>query len=206
MNYVAKDMNPKLKFLKQLITLFFGAGVLSFGIAMYIKANLGADPLTTFLVGLSKTLNINIGRASQVTMLVTLIIILIVDKKYVGVGTIVNAFLTGELLNLFMMMNLDKYDSLVSRIIILSIGVIAYGVGLSIIILAGLGQGSVDSIMSILKDKYNISIERARRILDLVLLIIGVGLGGSLGIGTLMGAFLNGPIMAWILKRFNKIV
>lgn len=192
-----------LNLLMRLIILFIGSSSLSFGIAMYLKADFGSDPLTTFLVGLSKILHISIGRSSQITMMITLIAIFFVDKKYIGLGTVINVFLTGELLNLFMGINLEIYSSTAWRLLILAIGLLTYSLGLSIIILAGLGQGSVDSIMSIIKDKFNISVRKARIILDVFLLIIGVILGGPIGIGTGIGAFLNGPMMAGILKLFD---
>lgn len=198
-----KSGKNNLKLWRRLIILFIGSSTLSFGIAMYLKADLGSDPLTTFLVGLSKIINISIGRATQMTMLITLIVIFFLDRKYIGLGTIINVFLTGELLNLFMRINLENYNSTTWRLIILAIGLLTYSIGLAIIIMAGLGQGAVDSIMSILKDKFNISVRKARTILDVALLVIGVILGGPIGIGTGIGALVNGPLMAGTLKFFN---
>lgn len=198
------DKNSGLKFLRQLIVLIIGDIILSFGISMYLKANLGSDPVTTFVDGVSIVSNISVGRASQIVMLVVLIAIFILDKQYIGIGTVINAFLIGGLLNLFMGMNFGIYSSLFPRVLVLFIGVLANGIGLSVVLLSNLGQGAVDSLMSILKDKFSTSVKTARIILDIILVVIGVLLGAPIGLGTIIGSIFNGVVMNKMVNLFNK--
>lgn len=189
-----KRSKTKLIFRKAFL-LIMGLAIMSLGIAFYLKAGLGANPLTTFTHGFSRTLNISVGRSSQLIMAITMVVIFFVERKRIGIGTIVNAILTGEFINLFMKINTGS-GSLLSSLFILSIGIVAFAVGLAMYVKAELGEGAIDAIMIILRDRFSINIKRARLILDIALVILGVFLGGSVGIGTVVGTLLTGPIMA----------
>lgn len=196
------ETRDRFSFIQKLSILIIGAIITSFGISMYLKANFGTDPLTTFVVGISNQLNISVGRASQVSMLSVLVIIFFIDRKLIGIGTFVNTFLTGEFLNMFMKVNINPV-MMEHRIPVLAIGILSFSLGLSMYVLSDLGEGPVDSIMSIIKDRFNVSVERARIILDISLVVIGYLLGAHVGIGTVFGMVLTGIIMGKVIQLVN---
>lgn len=191
--------------LYRLFVLFAGLVIMSYGITMYLKAGLGTDPITTFVEGVSKSMGISIGRASQLTCGILIIIIFMIDRKRIGLGTFVNAFLTGELLNLFMNMRINP-SSITMRIIVLSIGIITFAIGLALFIISKMGEGPVDVIMLIFIDRTHMPMAKARIIVDLVLVLGGALLGAPIGVGTLAGTFLTGAIMGKTIEFANRYI
>ena len=181
-----------------------GLMIMSFGIAMYLKAGLGANPLTTFTQGVAKTINISVGRASQFIMFCTMIIIFFIERERIGIGTIINAILTGEFINLFMKINFNN-SMMIHNISILMIGILTFAIGLGMYVMAGLGEGAIDSIMIILQNRLNINIKKSRMILDIILVISGFLLGGDIGVGTILGMILTGIIMGRTMEIINRL-
>ena len=195
--------SKKTSLVKKLLILTMGVTIMSFGIMMYLKAGFGTDPITTFTRGSSIFLNISIGRASQLVMGIILIIIFFIDRKRIGIGAFVNAFLTGESLNLFMRLPIES-SNLFIRILILAIGIVTFGVGVALFIISDLGEGPIDIIMGMIIDHFKISLQKSRIILDIILVIIGRTLGAPLGIGTILGVLLTGTAIAKTLVINQK--
>jgi len=192
------------KFTKKLIILFVGLIIMSFGITLYLQAGFGADPITTLTSGVSKVLGISVGKASIVTMSFLMLIILIIDRKRIGIGTFANTFLTGVLIDLFMKINMNT-SSTIFRLFLLFAGVVSFAIGLAMFIVSELGEGPVDVLMLIFKDRKGIGIERARLVVDTVLILLGFLMGANIGIGTITGTFFTGIIMGKTIKAFQKI-
>ncbi|GIO08666.1 hypothetical protein J31TS6_46940 [Brevibacillus reuszeri] len=192
-------MKTSLSKTRQTITnvllLLLGLLIMSFGIAMYLKAGLGANPLTTLTDGFSKTFSLSVGRASQVIMLGLIIVVFFIDRKRIGIGTIANAFLTGLFINLFMGINFHQ-PTMLFEAMIFTVAVLAFAVGLAMYVSAGLGEGAVDAFMIIIRDRYNVNLKNARIVLDIILVVFGIILGGSVGIGTIIGTLMTGVIMS----------
>ena len=191
--------------LYKLLVLFSGSVIMSYGITMYLKAGLGTDPITTLVEGVSKTMGISVGRASQLTSGLLIVVTFMIDRKRIGLGTFVNAFLTGELLNLFMNMDLNP-TTIAMRLIVLAVGVITFAIGLALFIISKLGEGPVDALMLIFIDRTHMSIGKARIIVDTILVLGGAILGASVGVGTLAGTFLTGVIMGKTIKFANHYI
>lgn len=189
----------KTSLIKKLLILTMGVTIMSFGIMMYLKAGFGTDPITTFTRGNSIFLNISIGRASQLVMGLILVIIFFIDRRRIGIGAFVNAFLTGELLNIFMKLPIES-SNLWIRLLILAIGIGTFGLGVALFIISDLGEGPVDIIMGMIIDHFKISLQRSRIILDIILVILGRSLGAPIGLGTILGVLLTGTAIAKTLE------
>ena len=189
--------------MRKFIILFLASIIMSFGISLYLKADLGVDPITTFASGVANVFNVIIGRGSQISMTLFLIIIFIIDKKRIGIGTLVNAYLTGELLNLFMRLNINT-SSLGIRLILLSAGIILFGIGLAMFVISELGEGPVDAIILIFTDKYKLSFQKSKTIGDFILVVAGYLMGSSIGLGTILGTVLTGLIMAKTIELYKR--
>jgi len=86
-------------------------------------------------------------------------------------------------------------------------GVVVIGLGSALYIGAGLGSGPRDGLMLGLS-KYSIkgrqiSIRVARTFVELTVMVAGLFLGGSIGVGTLIFMFGIGPLVQLILPRFE---
>lgn len=191
--------------IKKSTIVILGLMVMALGIVLYLKSNLGVDPLTAFMDGLAKTFSISIGRASQGLMFFLIIIIFFVERKRLGIGTILNALLVGVFIDLFMNIGfLNPVNQFLAFILLIS-GVILLAVGIAIYISVGFGEGAVDAIMVMIDSRLNMEMKWIKILLDGLLFVLAFLLRGQIGIGTIVGMLLTGPIIGLTLKKINII-
>jgi len=182
-----------------------GLAFFGFGIALFLRANLGLAPWDIFHKGLSKKLDISIGLVI-VGVGLLLLLLWIPLRQRPGVGTILNAIEIGLVVNLTKPL-IGEPDQLIIRALMVIAGVFVIGLGSALYIGAGLGSGPRDGLMLGLS-KYairghQISIRVARTFVELTVMVAGLFLGGSIGVGTLIFMFGIGPLVQLILPRFE---
>ena len=182
-----------------------GLAFFGFGITLFLRANLGLAPWDIFHKGLSKKLDISIGLVI-VGVGLLLLLLWIPLRQRPGVGTILNAIEIGLVVNLTKPL-IGEPDQLIIRALMVIAGVLVIGLGSALYIGAGLGSGPRDGLMLGLS-KYairghQISIRVARTFVELTVMVAGLFLGGSIGIGTLIFMFGIGPLVQLILPRFE---
>ncbi len=195
---------PKL-YAEKLARCITGLAFFGFGITLFLRANLGLAPWDIFHKGLSEKLDISIGLVIEGVGLL-LLLLWIPLRQRPGVGTILNALEIGFVVNLTKPL-IGEPDLLVIRALMVVAGVLVIGLGSALYIGAGLGSGPRDGLMLGLS-KYSIrgrqiSIRVARTVVELTVMVAGLFLGGSIGIGTLIFMFGIGPLVQLILPRFE---
>ena len=195
---------PKL-YAEKLARCITGLAFFGFGITLFLRANLGLAPWDIFHKGLSEKLDISIGLVIEGVGLL-LLLLWIPLRQRPGVGTILNALEIGFVVNLTKPL-IGEPDQLIIRALMVVAGVLVIGLGSALYIGAGLGSGPRDGLMLGLS-KYSIkgrqiSIRVARTVVELAVMVAGLFLGGSIGIGTLIFMFGIGPLVQLILPRFE---
>jgi len=185
--------------------VLFGSLLIAIGILFFVISEKGADPISTFLLGILNFAPISIGLASQIFNLGVLVVIFMLDRRHLGAGSILNAFFIGLFVNIctpFVIFIAD-YTHIAVQILF---GPLLIGVGSGIYMSAKLGSGAIEGLMLYLADKLIISIKVSRMLLDGVLVFIGIALGSAWGIGSVLGIALIGPIIAVTIKILNKVL
>ena len=90
------------------------------------------------------------------------------------------------------------------QILMAVLAVLLVGLGSGFYLIANLGPGPRDGLMTGLQRKTNLPIALVRVFLEITVVSIGWYLGGSVGIGTLLFAFGIGPAVALGLFLVNK--
>ena len=182
-----------------------GLAFFGFGISLFLRANLGLAPWDIFHKGLSKKLDISIGLVI-VGVGLLLLLLWIPLRQRPGVGTILNALEIGFVVNLTKPL-VGEPDQLVMRTLMVIAGVLVIALGSALYIGAGLGSGPRDGLMLGLSKRSiagrQISIRLARTVIELTVMVAGLFLGGSIGVGTLIFMFGIGPLVQQILPRFE---
>ena len=182
-----------------------GLAFFGFGITLFLRANLGLAPWDIFHKGLSKKLDVSIGLVI-VGVGLLLLLLWIPLRQWPGVGTILNALEIGFVVNLTKPL-VGEPDQLVVRTLMVIAGVLVIALGSALYIGAGLGSGPRDGLMLGLSKRSiagrPISIRLARTVIELTVMVAGLFLGGSIGIGTLIFMFGIGPLVQLILPRFE---
>lgn len=192
-------------FAEKLARCITGLAFFGFGITLFIRANLGLAPWDIFHKGLSEKLDVSIGLVIEGVGLL-LLLLWIPLRQRPGVGTILNALEIGFVVNLTKPL-IGEPDQLVIRALMVLAGVLVIAMGSALYIGAGLGSGPRDGLMLGLSKRSiggrQISIRLARTVIELTVMVAGLFLGGSVGIGTLIFMFGIGPLVQLILPRFE---
>ena len=191
---------PWAEILRRLPRVVVGLVLFGVGIAMMVAGDLGLGPWDVFHQGVSDLSGVRIG---TVTVIVGFIILLgfIPLREKVGVGTILNAFLIGMTVNAVLSV-LKTPDAMWLRALLMVGGPVVIALGSGLYIGGGLGPGPRDGIMTGLA-KRGIKISTARTGIEVTVLLAGIALGGSAGIGTLWFAFGIGPMVAYFLPKLT---
>jgi uncharacterized membrane protein YczE len=187
------------------IRLLIGYFVCATGMVMTINANLGVAPWDVFHQGLGNVFNLPIGRANIIAGLI-IILVNIYFGQDIGWGTIFNMIFIGTFIDILMLNKLIPiFDGFLPSLIMMLLGMIVLGYGCYIYIGAGFGAGPRDGLMVALTKKTNKSVRFVKNSLEIIVVIIGYFLGGSVGIGTAIMSIGGGYFFQFVFKtvKFN---
>lgn len=187
------------------IRLFVGYFVCAIGMVMTINANLGVAPWDVLHQGLGNVTGLTIGKANIMVGL-TIIIIDIVLGQNIGWGTIFNMTTIGVFIDILMSNNLIPiFDSFLPSLLMMILGMLILGYGVFIYIGAGYGAGPRDGLMVALTIITKKSVRFVKNSVEILALIVGYFLGGSVGIGTAIMSILGGYFFQFAFKtvKFN---
>lgn len=177
-----------------------------FGVYLTIQANIGAGPWDVLNLGLSKTFGILYGTASVIVSY-SILGIDIMLKEPIGIAMFIDAFVVGKSVDLFNRLNVvKKCQSPVVGVIVMLIGLVIIAYTQYTYMSASLGCGPRDTLLvALTKRAGRIPIGAVSVALLSLATFIGWILGGPVGIGTLICAFVSGPIMQMAFKsvRFD---
>ena len=100
----------------------------------------------------------------------------------------------------------QNLDSLVVRVVVNGLGCVILAFGMTIVIKSDAGTGPNDLVAVVLSDKLHRAFSVVRVIVDIAFVMVGFLLGGAIGIGTLICAFLVGPVAGRFLPVSEKLV
>ncbi len=178
------------------------AGLVLFGVAIgsMARADLGLPPWDVLHQGVAERTGLAMGTAAIVVG-VAVLLLWIPLRERVGIGTVANALIIGLVIDATMAV-LDTPASMVARVGLLVVGVALFGPGSGLYIGAGLGPGPRDGLMTALARRGR-SVRTVRTAIELTVLAVGVALGGSVGIGTVLFAVTVGPNVHLFLDRMT---
>jgi len=83
-------------------------------------------------------------------------------------------------------------------------GVVTIAIGSGLYLASDLGPGPRDGLMTGLHVRFGWSIRRARMSIELIVLVAGYLLGGTIGLGTIVFALAIGPLVQVSLRVFDR--
>jgi len=183
--------------------LFSGFLAWGFGLALFVRANLGLGPWDAFHQGLGFQIGITIGQASIIAGVIVLLFWIPLRQR-LGLGTVLNVLTIGPFTDLGLWLLPQEIESLWLRGAMLAGGMACVGLGSALYLPAGLGAGPRDGLMMGLHAKLGWSIRASRTAVEASALAIGWAMGGTVGIGTLVFAFGIGPLVQASLTHSRR--
>jgi len=181
----------------RVLILFAGLIIFGLGDSLLIQGNQGNAPWTVFAQGITIKTGMSIGFATLLISTFVLLIWIPLREKP-GFGTLSNIVLIATFIQVGTEIFPEQH-SLVSGISFDLIGIAMVGLGSSLYITCGLGPGPRDGAMTGIHYRTGIRVGRVRLGIELVVLVIGWLLGGTVGIGTALFALLIGQSVAIFL-------
>lgn len=192
--------------LHEWLQIVLGLFVFSFGVHLTIFAGIGVAPWDCFGMGVANHTPLNYGLAMTATSVLILIIDLLLRER-IGFGTIIDALLTGNFVELFNQINpLPENRSVWLGVLIMLAGLAIMAVGQWIYMRAAQGCGPRDSLLvGIGKRLKRLPIGAVQMFIWGAVLLVGWLLGGPVGVGTLICTFGAGTVMqvVYSLLRFE---
>lgn len=180
----------------QWLQIVAGLLVFSLGVHLTIYANIGLAPWDCLGMGIAKHTPLNYG-LSMTCMAVIILLIDLALRERIGYGTIIDALLTGNFVQMYNDLNpLPENQNLWAGIVLMAIGFVFMALGMWIYMKAGQCCGPRDALLVGLgKRMPGLPIGLVEIFLWTAVLLIGWLLGGPVGIGALISTFGAGAVM-----------
>ena len=207
---------PVKEWTVRILLLLAGLVTAHLGVTLFLLTELGSDPFNVLIQGLFRTSSsitgwgfLTHGRVHIAVSLLIILVLLLTDRSYVKIGTLICMVFGGPIIDFFTML-LNPLDLQLSplpvRIAVLAAGCVILAFGMTVVIKSDAGTGPNDLVAIVLSDKVHKKFSIVRMLVDLSFVGIGWLLGGTFGVGTLICAFLIGPVAGFFLPVSEKLV
>ena len=183
--------------------LIFGLAIFGLGEGLLILSTTGNSPWSVLAEGISNTTSLTIGTATFFIS-VSVLFLWIFIKQKPGLGTIFNIIIIAGMIDITLNF-FDAPSSVWMKYFLAIFSVLLVGLGSGIYLVANLGPGPRDGLMTGLTKLTNLPIALVRAFLEISAVLAGWYLGGTVGAGTLIFAFGIGPCVALGLFLVNRL-
>ena len=164
------------------LPLALGLTMFGVGEGLLVQSHWGATPWTVFAQGLARHLHVSIGWSTALISCVVLLAWFPLRERP-GFGTLSNLVIIAAVLEATTLVVTIAPDAVMKSLYIVA-GVLVIGVGSALYLTTGLGPGPRDGLMTGLHRRLNVSVVYIRLTLEILVLVAGWLLGGTVGIGT----------------------
>ncbi|HPW53564.1 MAG TPA: hypothetical protein PK631_04250 [Erysipelotrichaceae bacterium] len=189
--------------LKRLAVMIVSGLIIGFGVYLAVMANVGADALTTFQQGLSRTLGLELALCNFLANAFFTLLIFIADRKALKLPDIIYPFIISSGIKLSGYIVLPV-SSMFLRVVYFILALIIIGLGIGLGVNSKCGNNPYDGLVLLISKRVNKQFKHVRMLMDLTVLVIGIVLGGSFGIGTFVSMLSQGTIGQFFIEMLRK--
>ena len=198
----------------RVVLLLLGLCIAHLGVTLFLQSDLGSDPFNVLIQGLYRGLPwsqwsfMTHGRVHLLVSLLIMLVLLVVDRSYVRIGTVLCMALGGPIIDVFTVLLAPIIHGglpLAVRLAALVVGCVILAFGMTIVIRSEAGTGPNDLVAVVISDKSKKPFGPVRVAVDVCFAVIGFALGGVLGLGTVICAFVVGPAAQIFLPISQRI-
>ena len=198
------------------LILVAGLVIAHLGVTFFLLSRLGADPFNVFVQGVFQRNApllpegfLTHDRTHIALSLCIIAVLLIVDRSYIRIGTLICMTCGGPLIDFFtwlLTLLLPEDLPFPGRLVMLVLGCLILAYGMTIVITSKAGTGPNDLVAVVIADKTRRKFGIVRLLVDLAFALTGFALGGILGIGTVVCTALVGPVAGIFMPMNEKQV
>lgn len=195
-------------------------GILFIGLCVsFLRlSGFGVDPFSAMNLGISGFIGWSFGTWQLLMNAVILVIVFFQARHCIGAGTIINMIFVGYIADFVCWLAQDVVQiemSLPLRIIALVLAQLMASMGVALYMVADMGIAPYDSVAIIIEKLTHqiIPFHKARVLSDVVVVIVGIafaiasgaGIWAVAGIGTVINACFNGPLIQFFKTKLEKM-
>ncbi|AIG64962.1 hypothetical protein WS08_0023 [Weissella tructae] len=193
-----------MKFVKKVIFVILGLGLLALGAAILSASGVGVDPYTAMNLGIGQVTGLGLGTAQLLVNVVLFVFVILNRPSVIGLGTAINIVFVGYAVQFFSgILNNGPLNLQANYFVMalgLVVGILVYALGITMYVDAGLGQAPYEAVALILSDKLGTTYSMVRTTQDVLVLALALVCAGFtyVGIGTIICAVGTGSLItAW---------
>ncbi len=200
----------------RVVILLIGLTIAHLGVTLFLLTELGADPFNVLVQGIFRTISgmtgaevLTHGYTHIAICFLIILVLLIVDRSYIKIGTILCMVCGGPIIDFFtrlLQFMFAQERTLWFKLPVLALGCVILAFGMTIVIKSDAGTGPNDLVALVISEKTHKKFGIVRIIVDVSFVVMGFLLGGSFGVGTIVCACLVGPVAGFFLPHSEKIV
>lgn len=198
--------------IKRVILLLIGLTIAHLGVTLFLLADLGSDPFNVLIQGLFRFLPwpgfMTHGYVHMGVSFLIILVLLVVDRSYIRIGTLLCMFLGGPIIDVFTILLgglINAQSAMALRLVALVAGCVILAFGMTIVIQSKAGTGPNDLVAVVISEKTRWKFGVVRICVDVCFALAGFLLGGTVGLGTIICAFLVGPAAQIFMPLSGKI-
>lgn len=200
--------NSAVLWVRKIIICTASLVLLGIGCGINIVTSLGADPITVFYDGLSKATGLSVGITASILNAILVVVVFCIKRKYINVGTLIYLFVLGTFIDfgIWIYNCLGVPKLFFPRFIASLIGCLICFIGLGGYMSIDIGVDPWTALAIIISEKTSKSFRLIKVVLDIITLILGWIMGGTVGIITLFCAVVGGPVIQKSAELLDKIL
>ena len=187
-----------------LFMLIVGLTLFGVGEAILVASGAGVSPWTVLADGIAKLAGWSIGFSTFVVSSCVLLLWYPL-RQIPGIGTVLNILIVAFVIEVAHP-QFPQFENQAFQIMEAFFGVLITGIGGGIYLIANLGPGPRDGLMTGLQEYSNLPLAVVRTAIEISVVTLGWVLGGVAGVGTLLFAFGIGPSISISMYVFSSYV
>jgi uncharacterized membrane protein YczE len=195
--------------LKKLILLVIAFLCNAMAIGLFILVNFGLDSISVFAAGLANVFHTTVGMASLGFYFAVIFAVFFISRRYISIATLISLVVVGPSIDLFtkLFSHVVTADSVMTvRVVFFVLAYLCVAFAIALYLAINLGIAAPDMIPVLVSDKARLQFRWCKIVFDITLIAIGIFLGGSFGIGTIVLGFVMGPTIQYFRKNIEKRV
>lgn len=204
MNFLGQKIS-----LRRILGMIAGVVIIGVGIAVFKFSHLGNDSISALNLRIAELSGLPFSIENVLMNLCLFVPQLIWERRYIGLGTIINSFCIGFIVTFtsdVMTAAFGTADTLPVQLFWVAVGVLVVAFGCSLYQTADLGVAPYDALSLMMAERLPVPYFGCRVFTDALCAVIAFVLGGLIGLGTLICAFGLGPFVQFFTKHFSEKV
>ncbi len=203
-------MRLKAKFgqmCKDTLLICAGLLVMALGSALVYQAALGTGSIGTMVDGVHQALGISRGLADITVSLVLLAVVCLTARDLINIGTVISLFFTGFSIDFWKwVLTFLPAPSAAGVYAMYAAGLVLGSMGTGFYIAVNAGISAYDAFIMTVYRLTRWQYRYAKILADFLLMLAGILLGGTIGVGTVISTVAGGFLTQFFIQRSTRLL